>query len=179
MYIIFLDIDGVLNTEWGLKHWSNNWTIPESVINAIDGKPQFCPIAIENLSKIIEKTNAKIVITSTWRSYGLDWFKTFWEARKLPGEIIDITEQTDHRIRGVEVESWLRKKGCYYPKEYWNAPFWEMERNSCEIEGYCIIDDDWDFLILQDKHYVNVPAYKGLALEGKVEEVLKALNQEL
>lgn len=177
MYIIFLDIDGVLNTEHGLKFWTNNWENPTNAFH-LDGKQQFCPEAIEVLRKIIENTGAKIVISSTWKSNGLKWFKKFWKDRGLPGEIIDVTKNTTHRIRGVEVEQWLFSKGYYYPESYWDAPYWNDLRKKCKIKGYCIIDDDWDFLILQKNHYVNTPAYKGLASEGKYEEVIKALNSK-
>ena len=73
--IIFLDIDGVLNVisqgkdEYGSK---------------------FHKHFEDNLKTLIEKTGAKIVITSTWRSSGLNVMKNMWKDRKLPGEVIDI-----------------------------------------------------------------------------------------
>lgn len=177
MYIIFLDIDGVLNTEHGLKTISDNWTNLEAIRDTEDGKEPFCPTAIEVLKRIIDETGAKIVISSTWRSDGLEWFQDFWKNRGLPGEIIDITPYEENRVRGREVDNWLHRRGYYYPTDYWSAPAWVEARESCYIEGYCIIDDDWDFFIQQTPHYVNTPAYYGLAGEGKYEEVLKALAQ--
>jgi hypothetical protein len=176
VYIIFLDIDGVLNTEHGLKFWSKDWKKPKLMRNSKDDKKQFCPEAVEVLRKVIEATGAKIVISSTWRAEGLEWFQEFWKDRGLPGEIIDITGYDQERVRGVDVNIWLRSKGWYYPTSYWTAPYNQEDRDNCEIEGYCIVDDDWDFFIQQTRHYVNVPAKYGLAAEGKYEEVIKALN---
>lgn len=173
MKLLFLDIDGVLNTEHGLKTLSENWTKIEN----IQGTP-FCPESIEVLRKIIDETDAKIVITSTWRSDGLEGMKKLWKDRNLPGEVIDITPHTEHGIRGDEVDSYLHSKGYFYPKNYWNAPAWEERRNECEIDGYCIVDDEWDFFILQKPHFVNTPAYYGLSGKGILEKVIKCLNKK-
>lgn len=76
MKVIFLDIDGVLNI------------IPESVdeFGAV-----FHSNFVNNLKWIIEETDAKLVISSTWRYGGLNWLKRMWKYRNYPGEIIGIT----------------------------------------------------------------------------------------
>lgn len=51
---IFLDIDGVLNSE---HTWDDE--ITESI----------CDQYLENLRHIVEKTNAKIILSSSWRIY--------------------------------------------------------------------------------------------------------------
>lgn len=177
MKLLFLDIDGVMNTEHGLKTISENWTNLEK-IHRIGGQVPFCPEAIKSLKKIVDETGAKLVITSTWAGgkNGLKKMLKLWEERNLPGEVIDVTKHESHGIRGEEIDNYLKRKGYYYPKEYWNAPAWEENREKCEIEGYCIVDDEWDFFILQQPHFVNTPAYYGLAGEGKAEEVIKCLN---
>lgn len=60
--VIFLDFDGVLNTE---RHQARL---------AVEGKPNkdawgplFDPSAVENLRLIIDNTDAAIVISSSWR----------------------------------------------------------------------------------------------------------------
>lgn len=76
MKVIFLDIDGVLNV------------YPQ-------GRDEFGSLFHkhfeDNLRLVIEKTNAKIVISSTWRYSGLKVMKDMWKQRNLPGEVIDIT----------------------------------------------------------------------------------------
>jgi len=178
MKVLFLDIDGVLNPENGLKKLSKNWT-DLSVFGGKDPGKTFCPESVEALRKIINATGAKIVISSTWRSEGLEGMKKLWKEKGLPGEVIDITPYHKDRVRGVEVDNWLHSKGCYYPKSYWSAPAWTESRDNCEIEGFCIVDDDWDFFIPQEPHYVNVEAYYGLAQEGKCQEVINKLNKEI
>lgn len=65
--IIFLDFDGVLNTE----HYQN--------LLQLQGKPWqdeygafFDPNAVKQLKRIIDATGADIVVESSWKYLGLD-----------------------------------------------------------------------------------------------------------
>lgn len=119
MKVIFLDIDGVLNVR----------TIEYDEYGAL-----FHPHFIDNLRTIIDKTNAKIVISSSWRFEGLERMQAMWKDRNLPGEVIDITPYLgNHTIRGYEIEEWLYK----------HTP-----------ENYVIIDDDSDMLQSQKNNFV-------------------------
>ena len=131
MKIIFLDIDGVLN-----------------VMNPLRDKygSLFHKKFVDNLVYIIEKTDAKIVISSTWRSSGLSVMQEMWKSRNLPGEVIDVTKH-DYEIgsilkldddticRGDEIAFWLDSHK--------------------EVTDYVIIDDDNDFLANQMAHFVS------------------------
>ena len=113
--IIFLDIDGVLNTErWHCQTASNELQDEYGY--------KFDPVAVTNLSKIIEETGADIVISSSWKFMGLSKMRKMWKDRKLPGNVIGITPNTvsdkfllnvdlDNMdimaIRGQEVKEWL------------------------------------------------------------------------
>ena len=78
--VIFLDFDGVLNTEQYQARL------------AIEGKPKkdawgplFDPRAVANLQKIVEATDARIVISSSWRYvHKLGSLRMMWEVRGLP-----------------------------------------------------------------------------------------------
>ena len=130
--ILFLDIDGVLNL------------IPQG-FDEFGGI--FHPHFVENLRELIDKTGAKIVITSTWRFSGLKTMQEMWKKRNLPGEVIDITpdEQDlvklklfkyyDEVCRGHEIQYWLDK----HP----------------EVTNYCILDDDNDMLDSQLDNFVR------------------------
>jgi len=93
MKIIFLDIDGVLNT-WGHKN-----------ATYLKCNSHIEPELIRNLEKIIEKTNSHIVISSSWH----------WEAKELLKEngfkyidlIIDVTPR-EQRWRGEQIRQWLK-----------------------------------------------------------------------
>ena len=177
MKLLFLDIDGVMNTEHGLKTISENWTKMEK-IQIIGEKDPFCPEAVKALHTIIESTQAKIVITSTWAGGpdGLKKMRKLWKDRNLPGEIYDVTTDTRHGIRGQEVETYLEERGLRQPFSRWMSKHSIEEREACKIEGYCIVDDEWDFFILQQPHFVNTPEYYGLAGNGIVERVVNCLN---
>ena len=78
--IIFLDIDGVLSPRW--------WNSDKQSDNygcLFDAK------AVANFAKIIEKTDAEIVVSSSWKLMGFQALQDMWKNRELPGEIIGIT----------------------------------------------------------------------------------------
>lgn len=131
MKVIFLDIDGVLNVycesrdEFGCcfhKHLE------------------------DNLRYIIDNTNAKIVISSTWKADGLKKLQEMWKFRNLPGQVIDITpfeyevvqrgtcEFYDLVDRGYEIQQWIDD----------NKP-----------DNYVILDDDNDMLDSQRNNFVR------------------------
>ena len=99
MKIIFLDIDGVLNT-------------------STNGDDAFGDIYnnsfVENLKILVDKTGAKIVCSSSWRHM----VRKIFEGRQYDLEIYDITpdfslyEETRNQpnIRGREIAYWLEGK---------------------------------------------------------------------
>jgi hypothetical protein len=175
--VLITDIDGVFNPEAGLKKLSKNWT-DTSVFGGEGPSKTFCPDSIEAHNRIIRETGAKIVVSSSWRSDGLEAMQKLWKNKGLIGDVIDVTPLTEHQIRGKEIQNWLWKQGYMYPVDYWNGPAWEESRAECIISNYCIVDDDWDIFIQQAPHYVNTPAYYGLAGEGIADKVIEILNSE-
>jgi hypothetical protein len=140
MKIIFLDIDGVLNSGDNLRalHYLK---IQHNYGEANDEFGQlFDERCVRNLTGIIQATGAKIVMSSTWKMYGLENMQAMWEKRNLPGKLIGITpngtcaefaERHYHPgvDRGYEIQQWIED----HP----------------EIEGYVILDDDSDMLPYQ------------------------------
>lgn len=125
MKIIFLDIDGVLNV------------IPKDFdkFGAIFQQP-----FVDNFKRIIDETDAKIVISSIWRASGCASIKEMWKVRSLPGDVIGITTLVGgYDNRGAEIKEWL-----------------EDQRNYNEtIDSYVIIDDDTDMLYNQRHNFVR------------------------
>lgn len=162
--VIFLDFDGVLNTE---KYQA---TLRE------EGKPQwddfgqlFDPKAVENLKMVLDTVpDAIIVINSSWKLEGLDMMKALWEARHLPGKVhsctpdyapdltrIDLENHDNIAIlagKGNEVKQWLSK----------NAP------EGC---AYVIIDDVPDFLPGQEEHLVCTDPRCGITVEDAMQVI--------
>jgi hypothetical protein len=122
MKVIFLDIDGVLNLCY--DYLLSQQGLPSQ---RDDYGSSFHPHFVENLKRLIEETDAKIVISSTWRLSGLSIMKEMWKHRNLPGEIIDITPcfmrtRNTSLCRGDEIQEWLN--------------------NHIEVTNYVYIDDD-------------------------------------
>lgn len=152
--IIFLDFDGVLNTEHYqglLQHEGKPWQDEYGAF--------FDPDAVKQLKKIIDVTGADIVIESSWKYLGLDAMKELWEVRNLPGRVIDITPSSvsDKYLlktnlgdlgtsmlhsKGMEIASWLSVK--------------------TEDIRYVIIDDEYVILDSQLPYFILTNSYEGI-----------------
>lgn len=144
MRIIFLDIDGVLNS------WASYYKITTE--------------KLQLLNKLIEDTGAKIVISSSWRvgskdvkdfldknfsnrTFRLDNFKDATNRECIENifyndNIIDLTD-TFGPSRGDEIKRWL-------------------DNHFDEVESYVILDDDTDMLDEQLEHLVQTDTYYGI-----------------
>ena len=144
MKVVFLDIDGVLNTGWWYTQMDRN--TPKDKYGYA-----FAPNAVANLKKIIDETGADIVISSSWKSFGLSELEEMWKDRGLPGKLIGITPNSvsdemllyadlDHMelfsIRGMEIKEWLSKNGK-------------------RVSNYVIIDDINNMLPEQKSYFVQ------------------------
>ena len=106
--IIFLDFDGVLNTEYhqGLLQFQSKQQRDE--YGAI-----FAPGAVKQLKRIVKNTAAEIVVSSSWKSLGLAKLQELWMKRNLPRRVIDITPATTDNNKGKEIAEWLSKYGIH------------------------------------------------------------------
>ena len=166
MKLIFLDIDGVLNHETGYR------TKQCTEHYELNGH-HYQPFALESkrlLNQLIDQTEAKIVISSTWRLDGLEQMKAIWEHEGMHGEVIDVTP--DYHIdlgiyatpapRGSEIEIWLKRKGISRSEfnRYMNRGQLELVKDKALIyDNYIIIDDDSDMLYNQRNHFVHVRSH--------------------
>jgi hypothetical protein len=91
MKVLFLDIDGVLNSYDNRDVLGNLWNINKENKSRDQFGVLFDERCVRWLKYIIEETGCKIVISSTWRSRGLKTMQLMWEMRDLPGEVIDCT----------------------------------------------------------------------------------------
>ncbi len=168
--IIFLDFDGVLNTEYHqrqLQHEGKVWQDKHSAC--------FDPKTVEQLQTIVDMTHADIVIESSWKYLGLEAMQEMWQERQLPGRVIDITPSviSDSMLlsanlaqtspsalhcKGAEIASWL------YDNDMKNA-------------SYVIIDDEYVILESQLPHFILTNPYDGLTEELAM-RVINVLNQQ-
>ena len=147
---IFLDFDGVINTQ----------------------NDKFDKNAMANLRRLLEKTDAKVVISSTWRLQGMEYIQQLWQEHHMQGEVIGLTPSCNstnfsnvdgqeewqglHGCKGLEIAEWLRL-------------------NAKEPYHYVILDDEEDILFNQREHLVKVDGSKGLS-KTDVRETIKILN---
>ena len=160
MKIIFLDIDGVMNCENAYRSGECRYVEWTNHRGDKDHHQAFCSWSKELLNKLIDETNAKIVISSTWRSSGIEFMKSVWELEGMHGKIIGLTpnfrgEVNGYTIpRGCEIDKWLGDNGFSHIN--WDKDTQQEYINKTGIENYIIIDDDSDMLYGQRNHFVHV-----------------------
>lgn len=165
---LFLDFDGVLNTSRYAK------LLKKDGIDLYDEYgAMFDPNTISNLKSIIEQTNCKIVLSTSWRNEGLLRMRSLWKDRNLPGEIFSMTPillSTTYQdsqngemfcipelnAKALEINAWLQQ----YASNSFN---------------YVIIDDENVFCQKQQNHLVITDENKGLTVQ-KSKEAIEILN---
>jgi hypothetical protein len=160
MKIIFLDIDGVLNCQDGYKEGHCKYVEWTNEHGEADHHQAFCPWSKEWLNKLIDESEAKIVISSTWRHSGIEYMRKVWEMEGMSGEIIGLTPNFIGDIngytvpRGCEIEKWLRDNGFHHIN--WSREVQNENIQKSGIENYLIIDDDSDMLYSQRHNFLHV-----------------------
>lgn len=105
--IIFLDIDGVLNSAQFLA----GSTSGEGVVivnGAFDATAHIDPQRVARLNRLIEATDAEVVLSSSWRKlFGLERTQSSLKARGFAHQITDVTARLAGEARRVEIESYL------------------------------------------------------------------------
>lgn len=152
--IIFLDIDGVLCTQ-------NLWK-PDKI--ADDGYSEFNQKCVNNLNKLVELTNAKIILTSSRRiNKTVNEFMAIMQRRGFTGKIlakVNEDEQISSAARNEEIREWIDKHGV--------------------PDRYVIIDDDARLTEIGEPyihHWVRTVYHRGLD-EKTLEEAIQILKKE-
>ena len=162
--VIFLDLDGVLNTGWWYSQMDRK-TPKDKYGYAFD------PNAVANLKRIIDETGAEIVISSSWKSFGLSGLQAMWKDRGLPGKVVDITPDimSDEMLLNVDLNNkdMLYNRGC-------EVKGW-LSKHGDEVVSYVIIDDMDDVLPEQQPHFVWTDEKVGLT-EGNAVQAIMILN---
>ena len=164
--IIFLDMDGVLAIPSCLK--DGMW--------ALSGEKQ------KLLGKILDQTDAKIVLSSSWRYATLEKTKEHMESEGFlfNDKLIGVTIRAYHYLekgtgihlsipRGVEIKQWI---DTYIHSD--NGKNWERKKVGKDFT-YIILDDDRDMLLEQKAHFLNTNSEIGLS-DDIVERAVAILN---
>lgn len=152
MKIIFLDFDGVISTH------EKRWRLDME--------------KIELLKEIVDKTDAKIVVSSSWKRGFTEvdnFIKSLYNGSRnkdlnnvtifnwFANSIYDITDNNGS-WRGDEIQRWI-------------------DKHNEEIESYVILDDDSDFHDNQLFNFVQTDSYEGIT-SREVKLCIKILNGE-
>lgn len=154
MKVIFLDVDGVLNSEDDLLIYREKNKITGCILYAeVEDRP------LKLLKEIVDKTFAKIVVSSSWRIgcerngrqsiFGRGLYEKLEKRLKDYGmEIYDITPSLGTGTqRGDEIREWLSQN---------------------ETENFIILDDDSDMCeYVETKHFIQTTYKRGLTEELK------------
>lgn len=138
--LVFVDVDGVLNCQlFYERRYKGEYPINLEV----------CPDRMSWLNQLIENIEAKVVISSSWRS-DPDCVKKLREY----GATFDIIGLTPHLgqdcVRGNEIYKWISDN--------------EETVRCCvsDYKNYVIIDDDSDMLYQQRNNLFLTDFYSGL-----------------
>lgn len=145
--IVFLDIDGVLNSQlfYEKQHQKklNGEELEPYPYNHID------PQAIEFLNGLAD--DCKFVLSSTWRNSSADVFQILKD-KGFRGEFIGKTGNGCRCcLRGNEIRAWLEDNSFLLGGVYYG-----------DFKDYVIIDDDSDMLYWQREHLFLTDFYCGI-----------------
>lgn len=158
MKLIFLDIDGVLNFTGCRDKIGDIYFVNDN--------------RVKLLKEIIDRTNAKVVLSSTWRTGWKDReekrntqdaedFTKLEEKLKEYGiSLFSYTPVLKNRHRGSEIHKWLEQ--------------WTKELS---VESFIILDDDTDMKPYSDQ--LVQTSYKHGLSRKNVEKAVTKLNTTL
>lgn len=175
MKVLFLDIDGVLNSQnwfgymqYCIKNDMYDRVLNFTEINDEHIKRKLSMIddrAIANLNRIVEETGCKVVLSSSWRSSRESdnaFIEYIFKLKGFKYELYDVTPRIWAKEfgtqRGEEIKVWMDK---------------ESENN--EIGSFVILDDDSDMLPEQMNNFVHVDGQVGL-VDKDVFTAIEILN---
>lgn len=182
--IIFLDIDGVLN---GYNKWtyliiniSKKLHIPTRIVSKKLAIFEVKEKYVKRLSKIVKKTGAKIVMSSSWRGgYWRTPYEKMWKDQKILYdllhkyniEVIDITPNNQNGIREKEIKQWLNDTNLIIDK------FVILDDESFDLQSFVGKE------LVKTSKVIEGDIIKGLAYEDTgikmkhVKQAIKILNK--
>lgn len=170
MKILFLNIDGVLNTGDNLQVAYELWKIRNPGKEHSDDIPTeilydgmymdkygelFDPRAVKWLQYILAMSDAKIVLISPWRNTRN--VTAMWTDRQMPGMITDMVPNVNEDKPAVEIAAWLKENEA--------------------IESFVIVDAFDNYPEHLEDRLINVDKNYGLNMQAAL-SVLNALKEK-
>ena len=172
MRVMFLDFDGVLNTDRHQAYLHRQGLPTSDEFGAV-----FDPDAVASLRAITDTVpDLKIVIESSWKVLGLNAMRRMWKTRGLPGEVYDITPHIDNDelLLSVDLddpEAFSKLDGLGKGGE---IKAW-LDAHGEEVETYVILDDVDEFRVDLGDHLVVTDPREGLT-NAKAMEAVRRLG---
>ena len=155
MKILFLDIDGVLNDR-PLVEAAHAAAVALNKTGTIIEEPSFDMYVemikeefVTNLNTILDRTGAKVVVSSTWRKVmPMDMLQRVLDTKGFKHTLFDRTESS-HKIMIQDGEgTWRSPKFSQYTTRGLEIAWWL--HNHPEVTQFVVLDDDCDIAPLED-----------------------------
>ena len=163
MKVIFLDVDGVLNSEdLFVKHRKEGKSNSADIMELDD-------IALTYLQRLVENTDAKIVLSSSWRIGGMETVYMKNLKRQLANKGLEIFDCTTTKsydgygnrlYRGDQIKIWIEE----YNSNHTN-----------KVDKFAILDDDSDMGEYINTNFVHTTWKHGME-EKHYLQVLEMLS---
>jgi hypothetical protein len=155
--ILFLDMDGVLNSMEFMKRRNQESTCHEDRwVNNVD------PLAVARLNRIVAETGALIVISSTWRKLcDCQEMQRILEIHGFTGHVVGETPDFGKRrwygagvgncyTRGHEIREWFNEHPLGMHSRV--ASFVPSRSSKEPVESFVILDDSSDMATVHERH---------------------------
>lgn len=174
--LIFLDVDGVLNSvDYMISRGHPDWnSMTRFERNLADFDPAACAV----LQQVLKETEASVVISSSWRIlHSCAEIRQLLKVRGVEAQIIGMTPDTDLWLHAVPTE--LREKRSEWERgieiQHWLQTYIPAER--LPDVRICVLDDDGDMGDVRGA-FVRTPNQTGL-LPEHIPLIVEHLNRPL
>ena len=156
--ILFLDIDGVLNTKNHLRRQIKQ--------GKKASRFDWCPVAVAHVNLLTKKLGAQIIVTSTWRyEYSLDELKELFHQNGIhrdhvTGVIPSLIYGERSTTRGEAIQAWI-------------------EENESHNELHLILDDNDNGISERFPHFTQTSEKEGFADQEMIKRCLMIVNEKL
>ena len=168
MKVIFLDVDGVLNSIDDLMEYREKNNITKTILY-----DDIADKRLELLKQLVEKTKAEIVISSSWR---MGWIRN-GKPKEFNKESLMyklVSRLSDYNLKHIDVTPYLYDSNIRYNR---GDEIREWLNQHPEVEKFVILDDEDDMCEFTDTNLVQTSYDHGL-LQEHVDKAIKILNKE-